>query len=75
MRSPIWTLDEIHELPEFGAQNGWFYGLVRDHETGKVKIYEIFPGIGYADVGLYWCRRPRNLIWVIQDIWKATKRD
>ena len=72
MRSPIYTLEEIEHLPRFGAGNGWFYGLVKDHETGRIGLYEIFPGLGYASVGFI--INPRNLWWIVSDIWKATRR-
>lgn len=42
----IWTVEEIRKLPEFGADQGWFYGLVR--YEGKLYLSEIFPGLGFA---------------------------
>ena len=71
MRSPVWALEEINKLPQFGADYGWFYGLVKHHETGKVRICEIFPGLGYANPWPVY--HPKNWWWIIKDIWKATK--
>jgi hypothetical protein len=42
----VWTVEEIQEMPAFGAKMGWFNGLVR-HE-GKLYWTEIFPGMGFA---------------------------
>ncbi|HEY4496541.1 MAG TPA: hypothetical protein VI432_00105 [Candidatus Paceibacterota bacterium] len=72
MKNPIWTLEEIEKLSMFGGNVGWFYGLVKHHETGRVWVYEIFPGTGYARTG--WIYHPKPLWWVIKDIWRATKR-
>jgi hypothetical protein len=72
MRSPIWKLDEIQTRPEFGGNNGWFYGLVKHHKTGRIWLYEIFPGLGFARTG--WIYHPKSLWWIIKDIWWATKR-
>ena len=46
----IWTIQEIQAMREFGASQGWFYGLV-EIESGDEKalaITEIFPGMGYT---------------------------
>ncbi len=49
----VWTVDEIKKLPEFGSENGWFYGLVEiydeDNEVG-VQVAEIIPGTGWCYV-------------------------
>lgn len=74
MKNPIWTLEEIINLPEFGGKNGWFYGLVKNHETGLVWIYEIFPGMGYAtalDRHTFW--NLKTWRWIVSDIWQAIK--
>ena len=65
MSDYVWTLAEIHALPEFGADSGWFYGLVRNHETGRVRLYEVFPGTGYAAPYL---RTPRSWWQALQDV-------
>lgn len=58
MSPHVWTLAEIKALPEFGADHGWFYGLVEDtlidpdgEEQSLVALAEIYPGTGYAFVG------------------------
>jgi len=71
MKNPIYTLREIEVMPEFGRNSGWFYGLVKNHETGRVWIYEIFPGLGYASIWPIY--HPQNWWWIIKDIWQATK--
>jgi len=53
MNPYVWHPDEITEMPHW-ADHGWFYGLVQrviDNETALV-VAEIFPGEGYALVGL-----------------------
>jgi hypothetical protein len=76
MRSPIYTLEEIDRLPEFGADYGWFYGLVRNPETRRVWIYEILPGMGYCcAIDKYYLKRPKLWWWTIEDIYRATKRN
>jgi len=82
MRSPIYTLEEIQSGPEFGGEVGWFYGLVKHHETGKVGLYEIFPGLGYANAFPLWSKAeerpitglPRTLWIILKDIYWAVKR-
>lgn len=50
----VWTVKEIHALPEFGGEVGWFYGLVQDHpdedEEERIVVAEIFPGMGFSYV-------------------------
>jgi len=72
----VWTLEKINKLPEFGSESGWFYGLVKNHETGRVWIYEIFPGIGYATaIDRYTFWRPKVWWLIIKDIlWAARRR-
>lgn len=72
MSKYIWELEEIQKLPEFGSGSGWFYGLVKHHETGRVYLYEIFPGLGYARTG--WLYHPKSYWWVIKDILVAKNR-
>lgn len=72
MRSPIWTLEEIQKLPEFGGDTGWFYGIVKRHDKWGWGIYEIFPGLGYTSA---WpISSFRSLRWVIADIIGAARR-
>jgi hypothetical protein len=61
----IFTLDDITHFPENG-EGGWFYGIVRDHETNKIGIYEIYPEIGYCKMFNWW--HPRVLFWIIRDV-------
>lgn len=68
----IWELEDIQKLPEFGGDVGWFYGLVKHHETGRIGIYEILPGLGYSTaIDKYYLCRPRLWWWTIRDIWKS----
>ena len=67
----VWTLPEIEALSEFGNDSGWFYGLVRHHETGRVWLYEVFPGTGYGDPYL---RTPRSWWQAAQDIYWTPRR-
>lgn len=73
MRSPIWTIEEIHELPAFGSKHGWFYGLIR--YEGKLHLGEIFPGVGFAQAvdryNFYSLWVWRN---IIKDIYGAMRR-
>jgi hypothetical protein len=65
----IFTLDDITHLPdEFGGDVGWFYGLVKNHETNNIGIYEIFPGIGYGKIVYSW--RIKIYLWMIRDIYR-----
>ena len=70
MTSPIWKMEEIHALEEFGANSGWFYGFVR--WEGKIHFGEIFPGLGFGQAFPQWS--PRCWIWMIKDVYRATKR-
>lgn len=70
MRSPIWSIEEIQRLKEFGAGSGWFYGIVR--YEGKLHLGEIFPGLGFASVWPMY--HPKNYWWLITDIFKACLR-
>jgi hypothetical protein len=45
----VWQISEIHALPEFGNEHGWFYGLVAGGREG-VEIAEIIPGIGWTSI-------------------------
>lgn len=65
----IWTIEKIDKLPEFGSDNGWFYGLVRG-EDGSLCLAEILPGLGYAKMNQRKDFDPRlmNYKWVIRDI-------
>lgn len=67
MRSPVWGIDEIKRLPEFGADTGWFYGLIR--YEGRIHFGEIFPGMGFASPWPMW--RPRQWWWALRDICRA----
>ncbi len=68
----IWKLEDIQKLPEFGEDSGWFYGLVKNHETGRIWVYEIFPGLGYScAIDRYYLRRPKLWYWTIKDIIKS----
>ena len=63
----IWTEEEIEELPQFGADNGWFYGLVK--YGGKTRIREILPGLGHCNPWpLY---HLKSWYLVIEDILKS----
>lgn len=46
----VWTEGEINALPVYGI---WFYGLVRDPDTGAVLVGEIHPGFGYCNWDIY----------------------
>jgi hypothetical protein len=68
----IWKLEDIHKLPEFGGDIGWFYGLVKHHETNRIWIYEIFPGVGYATaIDRYTFYDPKIWWMIIKDIIKS----
>ncbi len=66
-----WRLEEIHKMPEFGADYGWFYGLVRDDEG--LHMAEIFPGMGYALAPPRWWD-PRDWWMFSKDIWHTPQR-
>ena len=62
-------MEEIDSLPEFGGDNGWFYGLIRD--DGKIYFGEILPGLGYCRV---WPHSFKTFCWAIQDVLIAKRR-
>lgn len=72
MRLPyIWSLEEIQAQPEFGAEWGWFYGLVRVRR-GRISFVEILPGLGYASPWPMWeskCWR-----WAFSDLFVRSSR-
>lgn len=68
----VWTLQEIHELPGFGGQHGWFYGIVRGHEDGSVGVAEVYPGLGYAGP---FPMTAKECWWVIRDCLKRRPRN
>lgn len=51
MKRVVWKVDEIRALPEFGADSGWFYGLVVFNR--RVYLAEIFPGLGFVSI-IFW---------------------
>jgi len=76
MNRLVWKLEDIKSLPEFGGDVGWFYGLVRNHENNKIKLCEIFPGLGYATAFPLWDKNdikglPKTLWWIAKDLWWA----
>jgi len=72
MKSPIYTIDEIHDLPQFGSDHGWFYGLIR--YEGKIHFGEIYPGMGFSQAfDSYFLKSPTLWWWAIKDIYMATK--
>jgi hypothetical protein len=64
----VFTLDDITHLPAEFGDSGWFYGLVRDRESQRVGLYEIFPGLGYGKPFYGW--RPKIYWWIARDIFK-----
>ena len=73
MRSPIYTIEEIHSMPEFGSKVGWFYGLIWYQKD--LHLGEIYPGLGFSvAIDRYTFYKPRIWKMIISDIWKATKR-
>lgn len=73
MRSPVWTIEEIHALPEFGGKVGWFYGLIR--WEGKIHLGEIFPGLGFTRaVDRYNWYSPWVWRHIVKDVWWAARR-
>lgn len=46
MYSPIWKIDEILSMTEFGGKIGWFYGFV--WYENELYFGEIFPGLGFT---------------------------
>jgi len=69
VKSLVWTIEEIHALPEFGMDNGWFYGLVKDIETDRIRLAEIFPGKGHASPYL---GTPRTWLMALSDVLRTS---
>ena len=67
MKSPVWTVEQIHAYPESG---NWWYGLVRDDDG--LHVAEIFPGLGYVPT-LPGLRDFKNWWWLLRDIWGAAR--
>lgn len=46
----VWTEHEIRALAEFGADHGWFYGLVHARSISEdcILLAEIYPGMGFT---------------------------
>lgn len=66
---PYWHFREITALDQ-DACDCWFYGLVR--ERGRLKLTEIFPGLGYASAWPMWS--PKSWWWAVRDVYIQTKR-
>lgn len=62
----VWTVEEIHALPEFGAQAGWFYGFAR--VEGRLCFGEILPGFGVAVCWPFPVWHPRTWWRVVRDV-------
>jgi hypothetical protein len=66
----VWTLDEIHAMPETGD---WFFGVVAD--KGRHCLAEVFPGTGYVPIKApypWW--NPWSWLWLFQDVLRTERR-
>lgn len=64
---PYWHLREILDGEETG---NWHYGFVR--QGGRLKLAEIFPGLGYAPAWPMWS--PKSWWWAVRDVYIQTRR-
>lgn len=78
MRSPIWKIDEILNMPEFGGKIGWFYGFI--WYENELYFGEIYPGLGFTKEFDIWYpeeEKPvQTMFWTIgrifKDVWWRT---
>lgn len=71
MKPHVWTVAEIYDqvhCPFRSHTECWWYGLCRDSHSGKIVLGEIFPGFGFAAMGIEDLLNPKEWWFILRDL-------